>query len=844
MPYPHSYSERVRHASVALGLAATLTTSTAWPASIGDINGDGNDDILLRSNDGRWLYNAMDGRLRILSLSGSADLPSDWSWRYQGMGDFDGDGDDDVLLRHDNGRWYVYAMDGRDAPDQGVRLAMSVNPDWQLAAIGDFNGDATDDVLLRNRRNGRWYFYPIEDGAVSPGRGAAIMTSSRNWTLAAVGDLNNDGNDDVLLRHENGRWWYYPMNGRRHIVADRGFVDIETSEEWRIAGIGNFDGDGGDEILLRHDDGRWQHYAMDGRMHIPDDAGPARITRNDDFHFAGIGDLNGDGNDDVLLRRDSSGHWYYYPMAGRDFIAGRGTTNVTAQRRWNMADLATGWEPGEFYVDDGTVPFAQREYNVRFKDYCAVPRTGVDAEGNPFPDRQGSTWDENNWLRSWSNDTYLWYAEIEDVDPGCCDTPTYFDLQKTQATTPSGKFKDQFHFTQNTAEYRARVSTGAVGAGYGANFAVLSPRPPREIRVRFTEPNSPATQPGVDLARGAEMLEVDGVDVVNGPTQADVDVINAGLWPQNLNETHQFLVRDLDGTERTITMTSANITTSPVQHDRIIETDTGPVGYMLFKTFGVQTAEGQLVDAFTRFEDAGVTDLVLDMRYNGGGFIILANQLSYMIAGDHARGRVFNQSQFNDKHRVFNPVTGARLQPDIFRTTTIGWTTPRAGIPLPELDLERVFVLSSSWTCSASELVVNALRGIDVEVILVGETTCGKPYGFYSTDNCGTTYSTVQIRAVNAKNFGDYPDGFSPENLWVVEGIPVPGCVVADDFEHGFGDPDEARVAAALRYRQSGACPTPSSVAALSVARQQDTGAALVEPQPDIGYMIATEVPD
>ena len=89
-------------------------------------------------------------------------------------------------------------------------------------------------------------------------------------------------------------------------------------------------------------------------------------------------------------------------------------------------------------------------------------------------------------------------------------------------------------------------------------------------------------------------------------------------------------------------------------------------------------------------------------------------------------------------------------------------------------------------------------------MIQVGSTTCGKPYGFYPTDNCGTTYFSIQFRGVNAKQFGDYPDGFSPANTVGAAGVSVPGCSVADDFAHALGDTAEGRLAAALNYRATG----------------------------------------
>ncbi|MBL6689560.1 MAG: peptidase [Pseudomonadales bacterium] len=433
---------------------------------------------------------------------------------------------------------------------------------------------------------------------------------------------------------------------------------------------------------------------------------------------------------------------------------------------------------------------------------CADPRSGVDAEGRAFPDVQGTTEDENNWLRSWSNELYLWYDEITDVDPASLSTPEYFDRMQTFETTPSGAPKDKFHFTIPTDEWQAQSSSGISG-GYGATFAVLRGTPPREVVVAYTEPDTPATSPEVALLRGTEILEVDGADLVNGN---EVETLNNGLFPGD-NETHTFLVRDVGSTEtRTITMTSTQITSTPVQNVTTLETDTGLVGYLTFNDH-IRPAEGQLIDAINQLQAASVTDVVLDLRYNGGGFLDIANELGYMIAGDNAVGQVFEAQEFNDKHPDFDPVTGRPLQPEEFHTTTQGFSVS-AGQPLPTLGLNRVFILSGPGTCSASESIINGLRGIDVEVVMIGDTTCGKPYGFYAFDNCGTTYFSIQFRGVNQKGFGDYSDGFSPENTPTVEGTPVAGCLVSDDFTRQLGDPEEGRLKAALQYHADGSCPT------------------------------------
>jgi C-terminal processing protease CtpA/Prc len=456
-----------------------------------------------------------------------------------------------------------------------------------------------------------------------------------------------------------------------------------------------------------------------------------------------------------------------------------------------------GWQQGVF------------QPSSNFDAMCVNPRPGTS-------DRSGTRTDENNWLRSWTNELYLWYGEVTDRNPAQYDTESYFDLLKTDATTASGQPKDKFHFTYDTDDWIA-LSQGGTEAGYGAEFAVLAGRPPRRIVVAYTEPG---TIGAANLARGDEILQVDGQDAVNGNTQAIVDVLNAGLFPDAVGQNHTFRVRGTSGATRDVAMTSATITRDPVPVVTTYPTPSGDVGYIQFNSH-IATAEDDLEDAVEMLGNAGISDLILDLRYNGGGYLDMASELSYMIGNTTlTTGRTFEKLVFNSKHPTRNPVTGETLTPTPFHSTSQGFSGS-AGRALPTLNLDRVYIITGPDTCSASESIINGLRGVNVSVYVIGSTTCGKPYGFYPMDNCGTTYFSIMFRGENAMNFGDYSDGFSPANQSGVVGTVVPGCSVADDFTRELGDPAEGRIAAALAFRASNnqVCPAATGISVPRVSK-------------------------
>ncbi|MFZ6800931.1 S41 family peptidase [Undibacterium sp. Di24W] len=372
---------------------------------------------------------------------------------------------------------------------------------------------------------------------------------------------------------------------------------------------------------------------------------------------------------------------------------------------------------------------------------------------------------EKTWARGHLDDVYLWYNQIAEVPASAFpNAPSYFDALLVRT-------KDRFSFTSEQGEIDDFFQSG-VSFSYGYSLQRYGTR----LRVLFVEPGSPADRAGIK--RGTTLAKVDNTSL----EQPANDVQFLALYPSKV-ETHTFELMDVGASApRTVSMTSASITQSPVLTSKVVNDAGKKFGYLVFNDH-IRTAEQPLIDAMNSFKQARVDELVLDVRYNGGGYLYIANELASMIGGSKTVGNVFEQLLYNDKYPARSEAS-----------TTWFYQLSTTSRLLPQLNLKRVFVLTSGRTCSASESIINGLSPF-MEVILIGENTCGKPYGFVQTNNCKTAYFAISFSGVNAKGEGDYVNGFAPR------------CKVADDLDHVLGDIGEKRLAAATSYAKTGVCP-------------------------------------
>ncbi len=475
----------------------------------------------------------------------------------------------------------------------------------------------------------------------------------------------------------------------------------------------------------------------------------------------------------------------------------------------------------------------QKDYYLPRSTYmnrCQFVRTGTQPGTNtPYNDVRGSMLEELFYLRSLTRETYLFRSDLTDFDPSPYNKvqatfaahsekmEEYFQELKTKELTASNNPKDRFHFTYPTAEYLV-LTLNIAQPSYGISWVNLGGtevrdgrtyvKIPRDYRVRFVLPDSPAAEViagSPKVKRGDKLLKVNGVDFLRSNNTSALNLAFGA--PTGTSTT--FVLSDVDsGQEKTVVIKPKEITQKPVNKATILEVGEEKVGYVHYTTFFTKDSDSTIHNAIKDFKSKGVTDLVLDLRYNGGGYTYVSSMLGYMIAGkSRTRGKIFSKDRYHEGAGNRNPVTGDIEPPLGFIDAGLGgpyFSIPR-GTALESLNLGKVYILSTEDTCSASEGLINGLVGIDVEVILIGGTTCGKPYGFYGEDNCGITYFTIQVQSENHKGFGEYGDGFVPST--VAEGAKLKGCTVADDFTKQLGDSAEALLAAALKYRKDGTCP-------------------------------------
>ena len=312
-------------ASVAVGggvqLAQFRTVSVA-----SDFNGDGRSDVLLQNSATSaitvWRGQANGG---LVEVSGLAANTLDASWRVAGTGDFNGDSRDDILWRHTSGvigQWSGQA--GQFTNNSGV-AANPVDMSWSVVGLADYNGDGRDDILWRHGSGeiGQWLSAP--NGSFANNGGAAANLVDPSWMVVASGDFNGDGKADILWRHLSGVYaeWQGSATGKLNNVGG-----VMAAAGGAVVGSGDFNGDGREDVLVRSA----TTGALTTWLGQPDSQltafSPSAVVGDLNWKIAAIGDYNGDGRDDLIWKHSTGVTAEWLGTAAGDFVNNGPTSSV------------------------------------------------------------------------------------------------------------------------------------------------------------------------------------------------------------------------------------------------------------------------------------------------------------------------------------------------------------------------------------------------------------------------------------------------------------------------------------------------------------------------------------
>lgn len=354
----------------------------------------------------------------------------------------------------------------------------------------------------------------------------------------------------------------------------------------------------------------------------------------------------------------------------------------------------------------------------------------------------------NEQLQVVMDQYYFWYNQMPSVKPKNYSTP--LELLEALRYKPL----DKWSYITTKQQLQAYFEEGSyIGFGFGTAFDQNG-----TLWILYTFKNSPVSAAAVE--RGWRIASIDGVmptpeniSTLFGPAQADFSRTFEFRGPNN-----QSVVR---------TLTKQQVTMNMVLKDSIYTFGTTRVGYFVLKGF-IQPSKDEMNAVFTKFQGQGVSELIVDLRYNGGGRMDVANHLAGLIAGRIANNQILTKLINNNKNQHLNSSDTIKLKSN-------------------SIALNRVVFITTQSSASASESLINGLKPY-MDVKLAGSKTHGKPVGMYSFTSNAFDWAFVPIcfELTNALNQGQY-----------FNGIPV-DHPAADDFTTKFGETSEASLNTAL----------------------------------------------
>jgi carboxyl-terminal processing protease len=371
-----------------------------------------------------------------------------------------------------------------------------------------------------------------------------------------------------------------------------------------------------------------------------------------------------------------------------------------------------------------------------------------------------------------SRDFYLWYNQI----PSTFNAQSYKDPNdvmvaiRAYSNEPGfGSPVDKWSFGVLKTDWN-QLSGGIgfadnVASSGDFGFSVFF-RIDGDLRVKLVERQSPAGLAGIQ--RGWRVTKING--------NTNITVANADFIVNNVfyTTTSTFTFVKPDGTSVDITLNAATYPQQTVYLDSVYTIGVKKIGYMVMNSFLGDTAQinSDLQNVMGNFAAKNVSDIVIDLRYNGGGYVSLQQKLADYLAPNSANGGLMMKETFNDKHQDYN--------------TTLYFS--KAGA----LNPNHVFFIVSQSTASASELLINNLKPYMTVKLIGPGNTDGKPVGFFPLSAGDWYVFPVSFRSTNSANSGSYFNGFTPD------------AIVADGLDKNWGDTSESCLAKAIKYITTG----------------------------------------